>query len=83
MSKNKNISFTELKRMIGKRVNIRLKNGSVIVNVLLFKYILSADSSRNHSKIVIKHNSKEEEIPVFSIKEIEILVGVDEKHVKV
>jgi hypothetical protein len=64
------ITYTYIKELLGKRVNVKLVDDSVIVNVKLEEYILN---KKQQAKIVIKHNSEIQEIPIEKIKEIKIV----------
>lgn len=60
------ITYSQIKLFIGKRVNIKLKDDSVIVNVKIDSFIRNIKTA----KIIIKYDQKQEEIPIEKIKEI-------------
>jgi len=60
------ITYTYIKELLGKRVNVKLVDDSVIVNVRLEAYV----HNEKQVKIVIRHNSERQEIPVEKVKEI-------------
>lgn len=60
------ITYSQIKSLIGRNVNIRLRDDSVIVNVKIKKYI----REKRKSKIVIQRNKTEEIIQLDRIKEI-------------
>ena len=74
MSRDKSVTFTIVKGFVGKRVNIQLKDGSVIVNVLLERYVLSARAKSVNGYVVpyvvLKHNDKEQKVRLKDIVEI-------------
>lgn len=64
------MTYSQLKRFIGKRVNIKLTNDSVIVNVKIKCFV----REEKKEKIVIERNKTEEEsIPLEKIKEIRVV----------
>jgi len=60
------ITYTYIKELLGKKVNVKLVDDSVIVNVKLEAYV----HNEKQVKIIIKHNSERQEIPIEKIKEI-------------
>jgi len=64
------ISFWQIKYYVGKRVNIRLKNGKVIVNVFVSKFIYQRNKNGvGEGKIEIRYDKTREEIPIAEVKE--------------
>lgn len=61
------LSFYKIKPFIGKKVNVHLRNGDVIVNVLLDEVVVKSAKNSRKQTITIKHNSKKEEIPLFKV----------------
>jgi len=60
------ITYTYIKELLGKRVNVKLVDDSVIVNVKLEAYV----HNEKQVRIIIKYDDERQEIPVEKIKEI-------------
>lgn len=66
------VYFNDVKRVMGKRVNVVLVDGKVVVNVLVEKYVFSL--KKNH--VVISYNGLNEEIPLSKIESFKVLKNV-------
>ncbi len=63
------VRFTDIKNVVGKRVNIKLTSGEVIVNVLIESFVYSTENSY----IVIKYDEKTENIPLNKIESFSVV----------